>query len=307
MKKNKKLYYYEYDENKEILKVTEGVYQETKNKLLILDNIYIPKSMVHTNKSFSEFNCKIINKKLSRIKGDKFLYAMPFVTGIYRNIYHKFFKNAFTFISKNLRLYFLGTLKLPFIPFIRYFENRKEMSNIKIKIRLFEKSAEHYKKLSEAQMPQNEKDLYKTLGGISFDDIKKKYKKEYQQLQSELQKLKAEKDNIKNKETDLSNMTFSLIISFSSLLVAVIALILTCRQSKENYKSETVQNYNTETTEEIKTSEKFDKLPDEEIDNSIIYDLEIKNDFTKPIIEAKSGIKNDNVPVFKEYREPLKN
>ena len=102
-------------------------------------------------------------------------------------------------------------------------------------------------------------------------------------------------------------MTFSLIISFSSLLVAVIALILTCRQSKENYKSETVQNYNTETTEEIKTSEKFDKLPDEEIDNSIIYDLEIKNDFTKPIIEAKSGIKNDNVPVFKEYREPLKN
>ena len=25
MKKNKKLYYYEYDENKEILKVTEGV------------------------------------------------------------------------------------------------------------------------------------------------------------------------------------------------------------------------------------------------------------------------------------------
>ena len=55
MKKNKKLYYYEYDENKEILKVTESVYQETKNKLLILDNIYIPKSMVHTNKSFSEF------------------------------------------------------------------------------------------------------------------------------------------------------------------------------------------------------------------------------------------------------------
>lgn len=45
MKKNKKLYYYEYDENKEILKVTEGVYQETKNKLLILDNIYIPKSI----------------------------------------------------------------------------------------------------------------------------------------------------------------------------------------------------------------------------------------------------------------------
>lgn len=65
--------------------------------------------------------------------------------------------------------------------------------------------------------------------------------------------------------------------------------------------------YKPETTEEIKTSEKFDKLPDEEIDNSIIYDLEIKNDFTKPIIEAKSGIKNDNVPVFKEYREPLKN
>ncbi len=310
MKKNQKLYYYEYDESNEKLKIIEGIYNETQNGLLILNNIFIPRSMVHTNKRFTSFNCNMINKKLSKIAGDKYLYAMPFVTGVYKNIFDKIFKNIIFFVKKNSQLYILGLIKLPFIPFLRYFENRKNMANVKTKILLFEKSAEHYKKLAEADAPQTEQDVYKFLGGTSFDDIKKKYKNEYNQIQSKIHDLEAEKKEIKKQETDLSNMTFSLIISFSSLVVATIALVLTCRQPADMVTSKG-QDLESETTsvsfEDNKTSDnnatsndKEDAFPENESGQNNFPDVPE----LPPLDLQKSNLPIPmNTPVFKEYKE----
>lgn len=308
MKKEQKVYYYEYDEENEQLKIVEDTYTETKNGLLILKNIYIPRSMVHTNKRFISFNCKIINKKLSKLKGDKFLYVMPFVTGVYKNIFHKIIKNIWIFIIKIFRLYFIGTLKLPFIPFIRYFENRKEMTNIKAKINLLEKSKEHYKQLAEAKMPQTEKDVFKMLGGTSFDTIKKQYSTKYNQIQIQSNDLKEQQKKIKEQEIDLSNMTFSLIISFSSLVVAIIALVITCRQptDKSKIKEQGLENTKTSVSYEKTTADKG-KSNDKDScfsDN----ESELNKTFEVPYLLPPDLPKNNllpatDTPIFKEYKE----
>lgn len=239
MKIDKKVYYFDYNEKINCLSIISDSYKSRDKKMAILSNTIIPKKMIYHSKRYIEWNKCVIEKLCQHSKKDKYFFYAPFATGMYKTVFDLFFFSIYQKLLSFLRIYIWGLIKLPFIPFYRYFENIKKKYDNNLKLKFLNKSKNFYEQLIEKDFPQDKKELLLYMSGKTIEDIKKEKQNKLSEVISNIGKLNKEKEKLIEEDTNLANMSFSLIIAVISMILALFSLKMT---NSDNNQADDVTN-----------------------------------------------------------------